>query len=75
MRYKKATFEDVKSSTQKWLGGAMDRVDPTTGTGGKKRRMERKKYYFINQAFSQTAPTQKGVNYILLVLHAHFLLF
>ncbi|ELU00762.1 hypothetical protein CAPTEDRAFT_202158 [Capitella teleta] len=50
----KAALCDIRKATQNWLSNAPDRIDPTTGTGGKKERMERtrkrKKHMFSEDA-------------------------
>ena len=42
-RYPEISHEAIKKATQKWLNGAPDRKDPTTGYGGKTDRVKRTK--------------------------------
>ncbi|ELU17859.1 hypothetical protein CAPTEDRAFT_190692, partial [Capitella teleta] len=63
-RFKKAALCDVRNATQNWLSNSPDRIDPTTGTGGKKERMERIRKR-KEQMFSEDAIEHDSSNSVL----------
>jgi hypothetical protein len=63
-RFKKAALCDVRNATQNWLSNSPDRIDPTTGTGGKKERMERTRKR-KEQMFSEDAIEHDSSNSVL----------
>ncbi|ELU10362.1 hypothetical protein CAPTEDRAFT_200401 [Capitella teleta] len=62
-RFKKAALCDVRNATQNWLSNSPDRIDPTTGTGGKERMERTRKRK--EQMFSEDAIEHDSSNSVL----------